>query len=691
MKSSHIIAILGIPKSGKTSLALNLAAGFSKEGETTLFVETATGLGFVFGKKGDIRKTTMNVTPYTLDALKKEYSIIVADLGSTFDESTQKMLEHVSAIFAPAESTPESLSQTRILLNHIYRVYPHDLVYVILSRYTLEEQTRKEMNLSAMKLELGCNILGAVAQDPVISTSSPTSPFVFTHPQALASRYIFQLIKIIQTKKILEKGELLQKRRMRIVSIPPSKTPETLFREPSEPPSPSFVEAKRPPLFDRFAKEESPRDPRTHLKLNIMKQLSTELNLKKLDTETGNDPKKIAVLRQKTRQAIMAIIEREKIFIGDKTETERFIKEILDEALGLGPLEELLADPTITEIMVNRKDQIFVEKNGKVVLSPLTFTGDAQLLGIIERIVAPLGRRIDEKTPYVDARLPDGSRVHAIIPPLAIQGPTLTIRKFPERNFTVADLIRFGTLTEDIADFLRAAIESRLNCIVSGGTGCGKTTLLNVLSSFIPQHERIITVEDSAELRLTQPHVLRLESRPANIEGSGAISIRDLVKNTLRMRPDRIVVGECRDGAALDMLQAMNTGHDGSLTTIHANSARDCLARLETLVMMAGMELPSRAIREQIASAINLIIHGARFSDGSRKIITVSEITGMEGNVITTAEIIRFKQTGIDLHGKVIGQFEYTHYVPKFIHELEKKGLRVPKGFLTKKSVGEGR
>ncbi|OGQ02926.1 MAG: type II secretion system protein E [Deltaproteobacteria bacterium RIFCSPHIGHO2_02_FULL_38_15] len=449
----------------------------------------------------------------------------------------------------------------------------------------------------------------------------------------------------------------------------------------------SVVTQVRPQMFSRFSEEELPKDKRTLLKIKVLKQLTSELNLKKLDTETGNDPKKMAVLREKTRQAALSIMERENITVGDKTETDLFIKEILDEALALGPLEILIADSSITEIMVNRKDQIFIEKNGKIQLAPMSFTSNAQLLGIIERIVAPLGRRIDEKTPYCDARLPDGSRVHAIIPPLALEGPVLTIRKFSKKPLIIADLIRYGSLTEDIADFLRAAIEARLNCVVSGGTGTGKTTLLNVLSSFIPERERIITVEDSAELRLTQPHVLRLEARPPNIEGTGAVTIRDLVRNTLRMRPDRIVVGECRDGAALDMLQAMNTGHDGSLTTVHANNPRDCLSRLETLVMMAGMDLPSRAIREQIASAVHLIVQQTRFSDGSRKITHITEITGMEKEVICSQDIIVFKQKGVDKDGKVIGQYEHTGHVPKFIHELEKMGLRIPKGFFIKRKT----
>ncbi|MBI2645702.1 MAG: CpaF family protein [Deltaproteobacteria bacterium] len=481
----------------------------------------------------------------------------------------------------------------------------------------------------------------------------------------MATHYMMQLAKIIHTKKILEKGESLQKMREEVAedtAVPLQATGTEGAPEGASRPQ------QQPKLYSRFAQEEAPKDSRTLLKMNVLKQLTSELNLKKLDTETGSDPKKMALLREKTKQAALTIMERDKIHIGDRNTTDLFIKEILDEALGLGPLEVLLADPTITEIMVNRKDQIYVEKNGKIVLSPMSFTSNSQLLGIIERIVAPLGRRIDEKTPYCDARLLDGSRVHAIIPPLAIQGPMITIRKFSRTPYTVTDLTKFGSITDEMADFLRAAIEARQNCVVSGGTGTGKTTLLNVLSSFIPSSERIITIEDSAELQLSQPHWGRLESRPPNIEGTGAITIRDLVRNTLRMRPDRIVVGECRDGAALDMLQAMNTGHDGSLTTIHSNSPRDCLSRLETLVMMAGMDLPSRAIREQIAAAIHLIVQISRFSDGSRKVVQISEVTGMEKDVITMQDIVVFKQKGLDPKGKVIGEYMFTGNIPSFIH-----------------------
>ncbi len=335
----------------------------------------------------------------------------------------------------------------------------------------------------------------------------------------------------------------------------------------------------------------------------------------------------------------------------------RIRREVIEEALGLGPLESLLHEEDVTEIMVNGNDSVFVERNGRVERTTKRFVDNRQVRLVIERIIAPIGRRLDESSPMVDARLPDGSRVNAVIEPLSIDGPALTIRRFGTKRLRVEDLVKVGAMTPAVVDFLRAAVEARQNILVSGGTGSGKTTLLNALSSFIPRAERILTIEDVAELKLDQPHVVRLEARPPNLEGTGGVTIRDLVKNALRMRPDRIVIGECRGGEALDMLQAMNTGHDGSLTTIHANSARDALSRVETMVMMSGYDLPLRAIRQQASSAIDLIIQVARLRDGSRRVTGVSEVIGMEGDSITMQELVRFQQRGLNAQGKVIGDF----------------------------------
>jgi pilus assembly protein CpaF len=362
-----------------------------------------------------------------------------------------------------------------------------------------------------------------------------------------------------------------------------------------------------------------------------------------------------------------------------RQERQRLFEQIVAEILGFGPLEPLLADESITEIMVNGPHRVFIERQGKLEKVKISFESDEHLMRIIDRIVSPLGRRIDESSPYVDARLPDGSRVNAIIPPLALNGPTLTIRKFSKTPLTVDDLIRFGSITPEAMEFLNACVNARLNVIVSGGTGSGKTTLLNILSGFIPGDERIVTVENAAELQLRQEHVVTLESRPPNIEGKGEVTIRDLVINCLRMRPDRIVVGECRGGEALDMLQAMNTGHDGSLTTLHSNSPRDTLSRLETMCLMAGMDLPMRAIREQVASAVDLIVHEERMRDGSRKIVNITEVQGMEGDVIVMSDIFAFEQQGIE-GGRVIGRLKPTGLRPKFVDRIEAANIHLPAG-----------
>ena len=356
----------------------------------------------------------------------------------------------------------------------------------------------------------------------------------------------------------------------------------------------------------------------------------------------------------------------------------RVITDLVNDLTGFGPINPLLNDEDVSEVMVNGPNQVYCERNGKLELTDVHFRDDEHVLHVIEKIVAPLGRRIDESSPMVDARLPDGSRVNAIIPPLALNGPTLTIRKFAKDPFTIFDLISFGTLTEEMATFLEACVKARLNIFVSGGTGSGKTTTLNVLSSFIPNDERIVTIEDAAELQLGQDHVVSLESRPPNIEGKGAIAIRDLVRNSLRMRPDRIVIGEVRGAEALDMLQAMNTGHDGSLATGHSNSPRDMLSRLETMVMMAGMDLPIKAIRDQISSAIDLIIQQSRLKDGSRKIVKITEVQGMEGDIIVLQDIFEFKQTGVDHQGKIEGYLAPTGVRPKFYERLEDSNIHIP-------------
>ena len=428
-------------------------------------------------------------------------------------------------------------------------------------------------------------------------------------------------------------------------------------------------------------------DPYHELKVQIQDMLVDNLDAEALKAVT-DDKEKERFIRQKIEELIGSI-GADKDLARTSLGHKNLVQDVLDEVMGLGPIELLLRDDDISEVMVNGPKKIYVEKHGKLVLSDRRFRDDQHVMHIIHKIVAPLGRHIDEASPMVDARLKDGSRVNAIIPPLALCGPTLTIRKFKKEKLQPKDLIRFGTVTEEMMDFLAACVKVRLNVLVSGGTGSGKTTTLNILSSFIPPDERIITVEDAAELQLRQEHVVSMETRPPNIEGKGEITIRDLVRNCLRMRPERIIVGEIRGGEALDMLQAMNTGHDGSLTTAHANSPRDMIARLETMVMMAGMDLPSKAIREQISSAIDLVVQQNRLRDGSRKITHVTEVQGMDGELVTLSDIFRFEQTGVDEKGKIIGRLKPTGIRPKFMHKFQEEGLVLPaRIFMTKDEEG---
>lgn len=402
------------------------------------------------------------------------------------------------------------------------------------------------------------------------------------------------------------------------------------------------------------------------------------------------DPSMDVTRTDEVRRTIQNLFEQiltEENIVLSRPERARLFEQISAEILGFGPLQSLLEDDTITEIMVNGPKNVYIERKGKVHRVPITFESNDHVMRIIDRIVAPLGRRIDESSPYVDARLPDGSRVNAVIPPISLVGPVLTIRKFSKNPITVDQMIQFGSLSAESVQFLKACVESRLNIIISGGTGSGKTTLLNVLSGFIPGDERIITIENAAELQLRQEHVVTLESRPPNIEGRGEITIRDLVINALRMRPERIIVGECRGGETLDMLQAMNTGHDGSMTTAHANSPRDALSRIETMCLMAGMDLPIRAIREQVASAVDVICQQERMRDGTRKVTTISEVSGMEGDVITMTDIFIFEQTGTE-NGRIVGRLRPTGLRPKFMDKIEAAGIHLPPSIF---GIGERR
>jgi pilus assembly protein CpaF len=458
-------------------------------------------------------------------------------------------------------------------------------------------------------------------------------------------------------------GELFSRATAPVTPMP--STADLFQREPAAPRPTSVLTEPAGGSRGRSSKQDSFNELKARIQNRLIAELDPRMDL-------GNAEE----VRKSVEETFSSVLEAEGITL-TRVERLRLFEAISAEILGYGPIEPLLKDPTINEIMVNGPKQVYVERQGKLELTDITFQDDDHVMRVIDRIVSPLGRRIDESSPTVDARLPDGSRVNAVIPPIALNGPCLTIRKFSKDPLTVEDLIRFGTFTAEMATFLKACVEARLNIVVSGGTGSGKTTMLNVLSSFIPADERIITIENAAELQLRQEHVVRLESRPPNIEGKGEITIRDLVINALRMRPERIVVGECRGGEALDMLQAMNTGHDGSMTTAHANSPRDCLSRLETMCLMAGMDLPVRAIREQIASAIDLIVQQERLKDGSRKIVNITEVQGMEGDVIVMQDIFTFQQTGIE-NGKIVGRMKPTGIRPKFIHRFEVANIYLP-------------
>jgi pilus assembly protein CpaF len=417
--------------------------------------------------------------------------------------------------------------------------------------------------------------------------------------------------------------------------------------------------------------DSAPPDPFAEVKERVYQRLLREIDPQKI---TQRDKHEVRVEIQAMAASMLMLDDVPMA----RDERLRCASDIADEVVGYGPIEPLLEDPSITEVMVNGACKVFFEQKGQLHLSDRVFRDDDHIMRIVEKIVVPINRRIDESSPMVDARLPDGSRVNVIIPPLAIDGPTVTIRKFSRDPFTVDDLVSFGTLIPEMVDFLQACIKTRLNTIVSGGTGSGKTTLLNVLSSFIPSNERVVTIEDPCELQMRQRHVIRLETRPANVEGKGLVVQRDLVRNALRMRPDRIIVGEVRAGEAFDMLQAMNTGHDGSLTTAHANSPRDAIARVENMVLMAGLDLPVRAIREQVASALDLVVHVSRLSDGSRRVTHVTEVVGMEGQTVTLQDVFVFQQTGVDARGKVQGHVVSTGLRPHFIDRFEAAGIHLP-------------
>jgi|GEM_PF-25463 len=595
-----------------------------------------------------------------LEALSNVYKFIIVDVGCNLTALQLQVIEKATALLMI--TTPEVLAvnQTARHMTDLFAAnLPTDMIQIIINKASASGLPPQSIGQTFRK-----QILGVVPQDDISASNSlqRSTPFVLTAPKSPVSAAYFDIVRRL-TGGILQ--QLKATARPQALKIKGEVSHEALT------------------AGTRSKGVGKNIDPRTALKLMIHNELIKAMDLKKNLTDTQDDPEKEAELRRKTNAVIAQLVDKNAAGLG-RDERSAVINEVLDEALGLGPLEELLADPTITEIMVNGHQRIYIEKNGIVQQSAVLFTSNFHLRKVIERIVAPLGRQINESVPYVDARLKDGSRVNAVIEPLAIDGPAVTIRKFRKKPVSPETYVNeWNACTVNMMEFLRICVLNKLNVIISGGTGSGKTTLLNTLSGFIPVNERIVTIEDAAELALKQDHVVRLETRPATAEGNNAITIRDLVKNSLRMRPDRIVVGECRDGAALDMLSAMSTGHDGSMTTVHANNPKEAIGRLETLCMMAGMDLPIKAIREQIAGSVNLIVQIQRLSDGSRKLISVSEVQGMQGEVVTQQEVFRYVEKGFDKNRKIIGQFQATGLIPKFIEKFEKRGLIIPKSLFS--------
>ncbi len=600
---------------------------------------TAHGSGILVLCLGDVlsgieEKLTPEGTARIMACLQSLYDFIIVDMDSKYDSVLEAVFDRSSALIIPVIPDNLSVMQTQNDLRLFQsNNFSRNNIKIVLNRFEKSSTIGPE----ALADHLG------KAPEAVIPLD-PESPSIFaqgTYPEKYPRHQITQAFDQLVYKLV------------------------------------HHVRDMNPPGHGRILTDKTGALDLDQVKRSVHEKLLESIDFKKLDTEVGQDNEKAKELRKTVSQKISEIIDSDSL-IEDRQTRKQVVKEVMQEALGLGPLEDLLDDPGISEIMVNAWNDIYIEKKGRLVRIDKKFFSEQHLLNIIARITAPLGRKVDTSTPMVDARLKDGSRVNAIIPPLAVRGSCLTIRKFPEDLIGIPELLSFGTVNKQIVDFLTAAVKAKLNILISGGTGSGKTTLLNILSSCIPEDDRIITIEDAAELSLRQPHVVTLESRPPNIEGKGEVVIRDLVRNSLRMRPDRIVVGECRGAEALDMLQAMNTGHDGSLTTIHSNSCREAISRLETLVLYAGFELPIRAIKEQIVGAIDLIVQISRFKDGSRKVIQVSEVDGMQGDVITLGDIFVYRQSGEE-GGRVLGEFSSTGYVPKCIERFAERGLHIPR------------
>lgn len=694
MAEGHIITVIGGKGGvGKSQIAANLAFAFPQEirGKSLLldFDQKASGdQNFITGIKvkknlRDLLSFSGNLDPRTiapflnlhpagvsyvglpndptategidaeasgkvLKAVKNMYPVTIIDAGNELTPLAAKALEYSTLILVVVTPDLLALNQTKRLVSELTTMmFPKEMIHFVFN----QAQKGHPVTPDVAGKTLGRPILASVPKDDQTCAMAlnQKKPAIVASKNSVFSKGIIEVVRKITQKNLLSQLAKLNK--------------------------PSDIGQKKDGGVQTG-------NAWKDLKVRIHKGLVEEMDLSKDD---DNDPKAKVILREKTKKLVVELLGKEdtKSILKSRDDMNKIVKEILDEALGLGPLEDLLSDKTVSEVMVVGPDKIYFEQSGKIKRSDIIFTSDRQVLNVIERIVAPIGRRIDEKTPYVDARLHDGSRVHAIIPPSAIDGCCITIRKFPEERLTYKDLVSFGSMTQNMADFLRIAVEAHKNIIVSGGTGSGKTTLVNILGGFIQANERIITCEDSAELNFPQDHIVRLETRPPSLEGDGAIDIRCLVKQCLRMRPDRIVVGECRGGETLDMLQAMGTGHDGSLTTVHSNNPRECIGRIETLVQYAGAGLTPKAIREMIANAVHLIIQASRLDDGSRRITYITEIGGIQGEVVTLQDIFTYVQKDVDKNGKIIGNHQASGFIPKFIETLEKKGYNIPRGLFS--------
>ncbi len=699
--AGHIISIIGGKGGlGKSQVAANLAFAYSLEGKVkTLLLDFDQKAGgdqdFITGMKGkknlkelaefkgsidpnSIQQfVSMNQNVFyigmpndataannievealgrTLKAVTNIYPITIIDAGNELTPLAIKALEFSTLIFVVVTPDILALNQTKRLYSDLVTMmFPKDMIQFVVN----QAQQGHPVTNDVISKTLGKPIFSAIAKDDqnCVMALNQKKPVMLVARNSAFAKGIVDTVRRLNEKSVLKTLERLSK--------------------------PSDAGVKKEESKDgAVSPTKGGKSPWTDLKSRIHRALVDEMDIKKTDE---NDPKAQIILKEQTKKIVVELLGKEdtKGILNGRDDMNQIVKEIIDEALGLGPLEDLLRDKSISEVMVVGPFKIYYEQGGKIKLSEITFTNDRQVLNVIERIVAPIGRRIDEKTPYVDARLRDGSRVHAIIPPSSIDGCTITIRKFPEKRLTYKDLVKYGSMTESMADFLRIAVEAHRNIIVSGGTGSGKTTLINVLGGFIQSNERIITCEDSAELNFPQEHIVRLETRPPSLEGDGAIDIRCLVKQTLRMRPDRIVVGECRGGETLDMLQAMGTGHDGSMTTVHSNNPRECIGRLETLVQYAGTSISPRAIKEMIANAVHMIIQQSRLDDGSRRVMYITEIGGMQGDTVILQDIFLFIQKEIDKTGKILGEFQATGFIPKFIEVLERKGYNVPRGIFS--------